>query len=300
MQSIIKKTVCAAVLTLLSIQIPAFATNLIQPYKLVSMPTAEILPRAYLDVEMNYYASRAGYGSGLLAGLHVGLTNRLMFGVSYGGEGLIGHSGDIRLNTFRDVIYPGVLVKYRLVEEGAVPPAVTLGFDNQGYGGMASEGVYGYDGYIYKAPGFFAAASKSYMMMSALQIGFHGTLNWAIEKYNDNDWGWANHFNIMLGTDIAINEELMVVVEYDFAFNDATGSKNETRPINDPKYFTPLGGFLNIGVRWALTQNFHIQADFRDILENKLSRSGMASGGLERWAPIGWSRELKVIYVTQF
>jgi hypothetical protein len=286
--SVNKVIMCAAVLTLLSARSPAFATNMIQPYKLVSAPTAEILPRAFIDIEMNIYASRGGYGSGLIAGVHMGLTDRLMLGLSYGGEGLIG-SGSVYWNRYRDVIYPGVLVKYRIIEESTALPAFTIGFDNQGYGGPATAGQYGYDGYIFKAPGFFVACSKSFMMMNKLQLGFHGTLNHAIEGSDDMSWG--NYLNAMMGVDIALNEELAIIAEYDFAWNDVTGPRND--------YFHLFRGFLNLGVRWAFTPNFHLQFDFRDILENKTIRAPIP-GDPDRRVPIGWSREMKVIYITKF
>jgi len=281
------KIIACAMFTLLLIQAPAFATNMIQPYKLVSAPTAEILPRSYLDVEINFYASRGVYGTGLIAGVHVGLTDRLMFGLAYGGEGLIGTSDNVYWYPPRNL---GGMVKYRLFEEGAVPPAITIGFDNQGYGGPASTGEYGYDGYIFKAPGFFLAASKSYMMMNAVQVGFHGVLNYSIEGVDDTGW-WPN---LTAGMDIVINEELSIIAEYDMALNDISGSEKNSKRIANP-----LNGYFNIGLRWAFTENFHLQFDIRDIFENK-TRLAPIPADLENRSPIGWSREMKVIYITKF
>ncbi|MCL2220481.1 MAG: hypothetical protein FWB94_11450 [Chitinispirillia bacterium] len=276
---------CAAALTLLSAAlVPVSAGNLIQPYRLVSGHTAEILPRSFFDTEINIYAARGGYGSGLITGVHVGLTDRLMIGLSYGGEGLVGYSDNVRWYS-----YPGVMVKYRIFEEGVAPPAVVIGFDNQGYGGPAGESAFGYDGYLFKSPGFFLAVSKSYMMLNAVQIGFHGTANYSLEGMDDVKWP-----NIMAGMDIVVNDELSLITEYDFAFNDRTGRGKGKRYYAMPQY-----GFLNIGLRWAFTQNFHLEFDVRDILENKTVRSPTPDNPDNR-VPIGWSRELKVVYISKF
>jgi hypothetical protein len=264
-----------------------FASNA-EPYRLVNVHTAGILPKASFDVDFRVYASPDGYGSGLLTGVHVGLTNRFNIGLAYGGEGVIGYLSRVRWNKL-----PGVLVKYRLFEERVLTPALSLGFDNQGYGGLAwkdDRGLsgYGYDGYVYKSPGFFVALSKNYMMFGAVQIGFHGTANYSLEEVDEVTWP-----NAVVGLDIGVNEELMFIAEYDFALNDITG------PRNVRNYGLPHRGFLNLGLRWAFTEHFHIEFDAMDILQNKTRIVLLRDGSVSR-EPIGWSRELKVAYISSF
>jgi len=260
------------------------ASSLFQPYRLVNVHTAGMLPKASFDIDFRIYASPDWYGSGLLPGVNVGLTDRLNIGIAYGGEGIIGYSRDVRWNRL-----PGILVKYRLFEEGIIVPALAVGFDNQGYGGLASEGMYGYDGYIYKSPGFFAALSKNYLMFDRIQIGFHGTVNYSTEEMDEIRWP-----NAVGGVDIGINDELAFFVEYDFAFNDITGADNDK-----DLYALPQMGFLSFGLRWAFTENFLIEFDMEDILENKTRRAPTPAQP-DRRVPIGWSRELKVSYISKF
>jgi hypothetical protein len=262
-----------------------------QPYRLVNVHTAGVLPRASFDVNFRVYAPPDGYGSGLLTGVNVGLSERFNIGLAYGGEGILGYSSRVRWNEL-----PGVLVKYRLFEEGVATPALAVGFDNQGYGGQAHEFGYGYDGYIYKSPGFFLALSKNYLMFKTVQIGFHGTGNYSLEEAADVTWP-----NVACGIDIGINEELVFVAEYDFAFNDITGSGN------DKNYGLPHRGFLNIGLRWTFTENFHIEFDMQDILENKTRRVFVNAPTPQNpnnrdvvRVPVHWSRELKVAYISRF
>jgi hypothetical protein len=273
--------VSAAFALALSVQAFAFGP---EPYRLVDAHTAGILPKASFDVDFRVYASPDWYGSGLLTGVRVGLTNRLNIGLAYGGEGIIGYSKRVRWNEI-----PGVLVKYRLFEERVLTPALSLGFDNQGYGGLAGEALYGYDGYIYKSPGFFVAISKNYMMFGSVQIGLHGTVNYSLEEFDNITWP-----NAAMGLDIGINDELMFIAEYDFALNDITG------PGNDKNYGKPHRGFLNLGLRWAFTEHFHIEFDALDILENKTRIVLPPPLGNTGRVPIGWSRELKVVYISSF
>jgi len=211
---------------------------------------------------------------GMMMGLNVGITDRFTVGLSYGGEGIIGRRNYINWNN-----YPGVLVKYRLFEERFITPALTLGYDHQGHGGSASRGEFGYDGYIFKSPGFFGALSKNYIMLNIVQIGVHGTANYSLEGRDSVNWP-----NVMIGFDITINDELMLVTEYDFAWNDKTGSKE--------RYYSR--GFFNVGLRWAFSNNFQLGLDVKDIFETKMR----GPDGAKR--ENGWSRELKVLYSSKF
>jgi hypothetical protein len=277
----IRRAALCGVLVLAMFSFPR-ASDLFQPYRVVNAHTAGVLPKASFDVDFHIYASPDWPGGGLLPGVHVGLSDRFNIGLSYGGEGIIGYSNRVRWNAL-----PGILVKYRLLEEGVASPALAIGFDNQGYGGSASKAIYGYDGYVYKSPGFFAAFSKNYLMFTMIQIGFHGTLNYSIEGVDEvlgaDEVRWAN---LAVGTDIGISDEIAFFFEYDFAFNDVTGANNDKHI-----YALPHKGFLNIGLRWVFTENFYIEFDMLDIFENKTRLDG---------SPIGWGRELKVAYVSKF
>ena len=259
------------------------AQESLQPRKLVDAHTAGVLPKSHYDLECRFYPpGNTGYESGVMMGLNVGLTDRFTVGLSYGGEGIIGRRDNARGNPA-----PGVLVKYRLFEEGLAPPALTLGYDHQGHGGIANSRDFGYDGYIFKSPGFFAALSKNYIMLNIIQIGLHGTGNYSLEERQNVSWP-----NAMGGVDITINDELTLVAEYDCAFNDRTGSKD--------KYFSPFNGFFNAGIRWAFSHNFQLEFDVKDIFENKRRTVGLDPNGDRIKTKNGWSREIKVLHYSQF
>ncbi|MCL2689871.1 MAG: hypothetical protein FWE57_08515 [Chitinispirillia bacterium] len=278
----IKSGLTGAAVSILVISSLLSAQESIQPRRLVDVHTAGVLPKSHYDIECRFYpAGYTGYQSGTLMGLNVGLTDRFTVGLSYGGEGIIGRRGNARGNPA-----PGILVKYRLFEERYALPALALGYDHQGSSGMANAGMFGYDGYVFKSPGFFAALSKNYIMLNIIQIGLHGAGNYSLEGRDSISWP-----NAMGGVDITINDELTLVAEYDCAFNDRTGSKD--------KYFSPFNGFFNLGIRWAFSHNFALQFDAKDIFEKKLYTAGW-SGGERVKRPLGWSREIRVLHYSQF
>ncbi len=247
--------------------------EMMQPVRLLDLHTAGILPRATFSLEMGVYppGDPEIRGAGLSTGISVGITDRLNIGISYGADGLVGR-GRVDPNP-----YPGALVKYRLFEEGYINPALVLGYDHQGYGGIEPDSV-SYGGFVYKSQGLFAALSKNFRVFDKLQIGFHGGLNFSFEDLDNVTWP-----DLYAGMDLEVNEELAFTLAYDFALDQV-----------DPcgcNYAYTHNGFLNAGVRWAFSREFYIEFMLKDILENKLSHTGRRKG---------WTRELKLVYIKEF
>lgn len=247
------------------------------PRRLINAHTAGILPRAHFDFEARIYPSgsidRQGVtGCGLLFGISVGITERLNVGISYGGDGIVGR-GRIRGNP-----YPGALIKYRIIEESFVMPAIAIGYDHQGFGGVNDDwnGIATTSAFVYKSQGFFMALSKSYLLGGKLQLGIHGAVNFSLEEIRETQWP-----NGYLGLDFGINEELFLVVEYDLA-------------LNSNKDHNPFHGYFNTGIRWALAETFSIEFDVKDMFRQKK----VVEGGEK--SPFGVSRELRLVYVTGF
>ncbi len=251
--------------------------EMIQPRKLVDAHTAGILGKGQYDIECRFYAAGdTTLGAGVTFGFDIGVTNRLTLGLSYGGEGLVGRGNRIRPHAL-----PGWLVKYRLIEEQVHFPGLAIGYDHQGRGGLTDTARFDYKGYIFKSPGFFVALSKNYLLFGALQLGLHGMCNYSMEEVDKVKWP-----NLIAGIDFGINEELSLVFEYDFAFNNL-----DAHPDKPPLYARPSDGYLNAGIRWAFSSNFYIELDFRDLLERRTTVDGRR---------IGWNREIKLAYFAQF
>jgi len=254
----------------------AFADSPASPIRLVDAQTAGIIPRGSYQIESRLYPGGSGVnGDGLLVGITVGITDRFNLGLGYGGEGIVGRGRNAEFNPF-----PGCLVKYRLFDENFLLPGVAVGFDYQGYGGIAKEDAVGYNGYLYKSQGFFLAFSKSYLFARTIQLGLHGDVSLSMEDIDKVKWPDA-----VTGFDIGITQMLSFVAEYDWGLT----TKDPTLSNPHPPYARPQDGYLHAGMRLLLSPDFAVEIDARDITENRT----------ESMRRVGWSRELKVVYTSK-
>lgn len=202
----------------------------------IDCPTAATLDRG------SFLGGIRAYSNGGLQGqIKVGLSNRFMIGISYGGSNIIGE-GEVDWNP-----YPGVQVRYRLFHEQLSFPAISVGFDNQGYGSYIDS----LERYSEKSRGIFLAASKSYRFLG--ELAFHGGLNYSFET-GDGD----KDLNGFLALEKSINEEIGLFVEYDLAMND-----NKEENIGSGK------GYLNASVKWFFGSGVFLDFIWKNILQNK-------------------------------
>lgn len=226
---------------------PATPTTGAELQKLVDAPTAGCLKKGQYSFELQVYPQ-----GGVLAGFAVGLFDRFTMGASYGGIGIIG-SDQVNWNE-----QPGVLLKYRLFEESILMPAVALGFSNQGYGAWLEAETRGGEQfetsrYMFKAKGMFAVAGKNFAIKSLGTIGFHGGITYNAIEDNDD-----KNLDGFVGVDKSLNEELSVLLEYDFAFND-NGNLSVGRD----------RGYLNGAVHWTIANKLAIDVLLKDLLNNR-------------------------------
>ena len=209
---------------------------IVEPLYLVNIPTAGTLYKGTFRVPIHAYDD-----GGLLFGLEAGVTDRLMFGISYGGTNIIG-IGDPDWNP-----QVGVDVRYRFYEESLTMPAILIGYTSQGYGAYIDST----SRYLEKSLGAFAVASKNFNVLG--NLGIHVGVNYSLE----NDDGDSNP-NLFIGFDKSINPELLLTAEYDFAIND-----NEDRSLGSGK------GYLNTGIKWIFESRLEIELLLKNLLDNR-------------------------------
>jgi hypothetical protein len=225
-------------LIFLLLAIPAFlaAQGVNVPARtIVDLPNASTLPNASFDVTMRIFPE-----GGLLTGVNVGLNERFMIGISYGGVNIIG-KGDIDWNPFA-----GAAARYRILSESFSLPGIAIGFDSQGHGAYVDS----VKRFERKSPGFFVVSSKNYRIFEGLSI--HLGANFSLED-KDEDKG----LNVYTGAELNIRPELAFMVEYDFALNDNSG-----RALGEGK------GFLNVGLRYTIKDAVFFEIFLFDVLEN--------------------------------
>ncbi len=202
---------------------------------IIDCPTAGSLDRGSYLVGIQAYSN-----GGLLGNILVGLTDRFMLGVSYGGTNLIG-AGPVDWNPL-----VGVNVRYRLFEEQISFPAISIGFDNQGRGAYIDS----LQRYTDKSKGLFAAFSKSFRLLGTFAL--HGGVNYSFEGAKED-----RDLNAFLGFEKSINSEISLFAEYNLALDD-----NEPISIGNGK------GYLNAGLKWAFQGRLFIDFVWKDILKN--------------------------------
>ncbi|MDQ7052908.1 MAG: hypothetical protein Q9P14_08460 [candidate division KSB1 bacterium] len=209
------------------------------PRYIIDYPIAYSLPRASFDVTMRVFPQ-----GGALTSIDVGMNDRLMFGVSFGGINIIGE-GDIVWQPFA-----GANFRYRLLTETFTMPALAVGFDSQGHGAYNDEA----GRFERKSTGFFIVASKNYDVMT--RLSFHVGTNYSLETA-DGD----RSINLFTGADLGITPELSVLGEYDFALND-----NADNSLGSGK------GYLNLGLRYNIKNVVYFEVYLIDLLRNKYER----------------------------
>ncbi len=166
----------------------------------------------------------------------VSLTNRLMLGVSYGGENVIGNE---EIDWYPRVEF---LIKYNLFEERYAMPALSVGYSSIGWGKY----IDGLERYLIKSRGFYAVASKEMNLFGGMVL--HGGVNYTTEA---TDLEEKDGINIFFGGEKKLNEELSLLAEWDLGLND-----NGETCLGDGK------GYFNLGARWTfvpeLIIDFHL------------------------------------------
>lgn len=217
--------------------------------RLIDIPTAGILQKGEASFTISVCKN-----CGVSFGAGVGIISKLMFGIEYGGEYVLGDSVPDGNPS------PGVYVKYRIFDESPKMFAVAIGYDSRGYGAFTDSL---YDGtkvnrYEIKSKGLYAAASKNFNFLG--NLGLHGGINYSItEKDDDKD------LNFFFGIDKSINSQISLFAEYDFAWND-----------DKTDGFGANKGYLNAALYLKLAENLIMKINFRDLLNNQYKQPDRA------------------------
>ena len=249
------------------------------PLNLVSIPTAGTLPRGSFTLE-----SLIIKNGGIVPRLSVGFTDNFTVGVSYGVQNLI---GDTKPSINKTT--PEVQIKYRIFDESEKMPALVYGLDTQGRGEFhkqdsilsisgKSDSTQTLNRYDQKAWGMYIVFSKNWNLMG--NLGMHAGISKSLSENDDGD----KDLNVFFGFDKELNRSFSLLVEYDAALND-----NLTEDDYDAIKKITFGrgkGYLNAGVRWAISSNLMLEVNFNDINQNTEAEYT--------------NREIKVMYSESF
>ena len=249
------------------------------PLNLVSIPTAGTLPRGSFTLE-----SLIIKNGGIVPKLSVGFTDNFNIGVSYGVQNLIGDTKPSMNKTT-----PEVQIKYRIFDESEKMPALVYGLDTQGRGEFhkqdsilsisgRSDSTRTLNRYDQKAWGMYFIFSKNWNLMG--NLGMHAGISKSLSENDDGD----KDLNVFFGFDKELNRSFSLLVEYDAALNDNL-TEDDYGAIKKIT-FGKGKGYLNAGVRWAISSNLMLEVNLNDINQNTEAEYT--------------NREIKVIYSESF
>ena len=275
-----RKLILRTFLTLLTFLCNIGWSQIEQPYpplNLVSIPTAGTLPRGSFTLESLLITD-----GGMVPRLSVGFTDNFSFGVSFGVQNLIGgNKPSINKTT------PEVQIKYRIFDESEKMPALVYGLDTQGRGlyhavdSIFTNGIFDstvtLNRYDQKAWGMYMVMSKNWNFLG--NLGLHAGISKSLSENDDGD----KDLNVFFGFDKELNRSFSFLVEYDAALNDNLGEGDYA--LNDIT-FGKGKGYLNAGIRWAMSPNLMLEINFNDINQNTNSEYT--------------NREIKVMYSESF
>ena len=242
------------------------------PLNLVSIPTAGTLPRGSFTLESLLITD-----GGMVPRLSVGFTDNFSFGVSFGIQNLIGgNKPSINKTT------PEVQIKYRIFDESEKMPALVYGLDTQGRGNYTDTLITPRDTltlnrYDQKAWGMYMVMSKNWNFLG--NLGLHAGISKSLSENDDGD----KDFNVFFGIDKELNRSFSLLIEIDAALNDNLTDGDYA--LNDIT-FGKGKGYLNAGIRWAISPNLMLEINFNDINQNTEAEYT--------------NREIKVMYSESF
>lgn len=208
----------------------------IEPRYVIDTPSAGLLKRGAFAMDIDFFQN-----GGMTIGLSAGALDRLSFGISYGGSGIIGRDSVVLQKL------PGVNIKFRLFDESTSMPAIAFGFDSQG----KETYIDSTERFTIKSRGFFAAASKNYSMLGNFSV--HGGINYSLENADgDKD------LDFFAGAEKSLGSDISLLFEYDFAFNDSA-----------PRSLGKGNGYMNAGMRWSWGNGFTLGVDLKNLVKNQ-------------------------------
>ncbi len=187
--------------------------------EILDVPTANTLMKGELRGDFKFYP-----GGGILSRIYVGIFDRLMIGGAERVDNIIGH-GNISLNI------PWFLGKVRLTDDDGAIPAISIGYEGEGY---------------YKAPakGVFVAITKE-IALGPIFAQLTGTV------YNNNQFRqFGQDIDVGAGIEFAITKEFVIGAEFDGVFG-AGDHRNANAVIG--YFFDPIE--IDVGMNFGLWNN---------------------------------------------
>jgi hypothetical protein len=203
--------------------------------KIVDLPHCGMLTNNHLGLDFNFIKN----GALMVAGEY-SFLNFINAGISLGANNVIGDDEIV----FQK--YPGLNLKFRILDESLKLPAIALGFSNQGFSGYLDN----LERYNTLSPGLFLVFSKSFNWKLGY-LASHLGINYSFENEES-----SRTPNIYFGIEQSISSNISANIEYNFQLDEV---ENKLYDQN---------GLLNLSIRAGILQGMTIELQLKDILLN--------------------------------
>lgn len=206
-----------------------------EPRYIIDMPNAGILTSKHIAISGIAYTD-----GGVMLDFTAAFFERFNIGVSYGASRVIGSGTPVGQK------FPGVSLKYRIMNEKELVPAITLGVSNQGRGNW----VKGLNRFETLSPGVYAALSKNFEW-SMGDLSFHGGLGYSFEPTPDKRLP-----NLWCGVEQNVGSDFAIAAELNFMIDNRDYEISSDVPL------------FNLGVKWSASEELTLELQFRDIFNS--------------------------------
>lgn len=206
---------------------------------IVDQPTAGVVPKGHFSLYALAYTN-----GGLMMELNAAVFENFNMGLSFSGTNIIGSGQTIWQN------YPGIHLRYRVINEEKLLPAITIGVNTQGRGEYDTLE----NRYHTLSPGIFLASSKAFKWALGI-MAFHGGMSYSFEPEPQERIP-----NIYFGFEQSIGKAFALYLEYNANLDD-----DNTRFINQST------GLMNAAIRWSVANNLTLEIQLRDVLDTQVN-----------------------------
>lgn len=209
-----------------------------EPRFIIDMPNAGVLTNKHLA-----FSALAYTDGGVMIDFTAAFFDRFNIGLSYGASRIIGSGTPVGQR------YPGISLKYRIINEKTNLPAIALGVSTQGRGNWINKkGDKTLNRFETHSPGIYIVGSKNFTWTLG-DVSFHGGLGYSIDPAPEDRLP-----NIWAGLEQNLGEDFSFVTELNFMLDSRDYEITSDVPL------------FNIGLKWSASDNLTIQLQFRDLL----------------------------------
>lgn len=231
------------ILTLLTSNLEASQAGddaLFEPRYIIDMPNAGVLKEKHISMSALAYTD-----GGIMLDFNMAFFRNFNVSLSYGASRIIGSGTPVGQK------YPGISLKYRVIDEEEKLPAIAIGVSTQGRGNWIKT----YEGkklnrFETLSPGVYIAASKNFNWALG-DVSFHGGLGYSFEPEADKRLP-----NIWLGVEQNIGGEFSLVSELNLMIDSRESKLSSDVPL------------FNLGVKWSASDELTLQLQFRDVFNS--------------------------------